>query len=90
MKHYKHYNEGLVCSRSVSFDYEDGKVFNVEFEGGCPGNTTGVAALANGRTPQELIGLLKGVKCRGDDSCPNEFALALEEFLDEEGLAVND
>ena len=87
MKHCKHYNEGLVCSRSVSFDYEDGKVLNVEFEGGCPGNTTGVAALANGRSPEELIPLLKGIKCRGDDSCPNELALALEEFLEEEALA---
>lgn len=86
VKHYTHYNGGRVCSRSVSFDYEDGKVQNVMFEGGCPGNTTGVAALANGRTPEELIGLLKGIRCHGEESCPNELAMALEEFLEEQEL----
>ncbi len=85
MKHFTHYNGGRVCSRAVSFDFDDnGKVQNVQFDGGCPGNTTGVAALANGRTPEELISLLKGVKCRGNESCPNELAVALEEFLEEE------
>lgn len=83
MKHFTHYNEGRVCSRSVSFDYDDGIIKNVSFDGGCHGNTTGVARLADGRKPEELIELLKGIKCRGDDSCPNELAMALEEFLEE-------
>jgi len=83
VKHFTHFNEGRVCSYSVSFDYEDGIVNNVSFEGGCPGNTTGVAALANGRKPEELIDLLKGIRCRGENSCPNELAMALEEFLAE-------
>lgn len=83
MKHYTHDNGGRVCSASVSFDYEDGVVKNVEFAGGCPGNTKGVATLANGRTPEELIALLKGTPCRGESSCPNELAMALEEFMEE-------
>lgn len=81
-KRYFHDNEGRVCSRSVSFDYEDGKIYNVFFDQGCPGNTKGVARLADGRSPEELIELLKGVECRGISSCPNEFACALEEMLD--------
>ena len=83
-KHYTHYTEGRTCSMAVSFDYEDGIINNVEFVNGCPGNTKGVATLANGRKPEELIGLLKGIPCRGESSCPNELALALEEFLAEE------
>ena len=35
-----------VCARGITFDIEDGIVRNVKFEGGCSGNTQGVAALA--------------------------------------------
>lgn len=34
-----------VCSRAIHFDVVDNKVTNVAFEGGCSGNTQGVAAL---------------------------------------------
>ena len=85
-KHLIHYNEGRTCSRSVSFDYEDGVIKNVEFDNGCPGNTQAVAKLSEGRTPEELIASLKGIKCRGESSCPNEFACALEEMLEEHSL----
>ena len=46
----KHYDMKVsgVCSRMVSFDIEDGIVKNVKFLGGCRGNTTGVASLAEG------------------------------------------
>ncbi|MBP3815377.1 MAG: TSCPD domain-containing protein [Firmicutes bacterium] len=82
-KHFIRDNEGRTCSKSISFDYEDGVIKNVFFDNGCPGNTVGVARLAEGRAPEELIGLLKGVTCRGESSCPNEFACALEEMLEE-------
>ena len=82
-KHYFRENYGRVCSKSVSFDYEDGVIKNVFFDRGCPGNTQGVARLSEGRTPQELISILKGIQCRGETSCPNEFACALEEMLEE-------
>ena len=81
-KHFIHNNEGRVCSKSVSFDYDEGVIKNVFFDQGCPGNTKAVAALSEGRTPEELIGILKGLPCRGISSCPNEFACALEEMLD--------
>ena len=42
-----------VCSRSVSFDLEEGVVRNVRFEGGCSGNTQGVAALVEGMEAEE-------------------------------------
>lgn len=37
-----------VCSRAIHFDVVDNKVTNVAFEGGCSGNTQGVAALRHG------------------------------------------
>ena len=85
MIHFVHDNGGRVCSHQVSFDYDQDTnlVHNVEFLGGCMGNTQGVARLAEGRSPEELIGILKGVECRGVSSCPNEFACGLEEMLAE-------
>ena len=46
-----------VCSRSVSFDLEEGVVRNVRFEGGCSGNTQGVAALVEGMEAEEAVRL---------------------------------
>ncbi|MGN1251173.1 MAG: TSCPD domain-containing protein [Candidatus Spyradocola sp.] len=83
-RHFVHKTMGRVCAKDVSFDYVDGHVFNVEFNGGCRGNTTGVALLAEGMTPQAIIRRLKGVDCHGGNSCPNELAMAMEELLAEQ------
>ena len=42
-----------VCSRSIEFDVVDNKVTGVRFEGGCSGNTQGVAALVEGMDVNE-------------------------------------
>ena len=47
-----------VCSRKISFDVENGVVKNVEFTGGCAGNTQGISKLCEGRTTNELVSLL--------------------------------
>ena len=46
--HYTYKTKG-VCSQKISFDIEDGIVKNVQFLGGCNGNTQGVSRLAEGR-----------------------------------------
>ena len=51
-----------VCSRGIEITIEDGIVTNVKFIGGCSGNTQGVAALAVGMTPEEVIKRIKGIK----------------------------
>ena len=53
-----------VCAQQINFDVEDGKVKNVQFIGGCLGNTTGVAKLVEGMKVEEVIEKLKGIKCR--------------------------
>ena len=73
-----------VCARFVTFDLEDGKVSNVRFEGGCSGNTQGVAALAEGADAEELIQRLSGIRCGfKSTSCPDQFATALQKALQE-------
>ena len=72
-----------VCSKQISFDLEDGIVKNVTFIGGCKGNTQGVAKLAEGMPAEKIISLLKGIECRGDNSCPNQLALAVEQAISE-------
>ena len=69
-----------TCSKSVSFELDaDGVVTACSFEGGCPGNTVGVAKLAIGRKASELVPLLEGIQCRNGTSCPDQLAKALRE-----------
>ncbi len=69
-----------VCSRQINFEIEDGIIKEIKFIGGCHGNTQGVAALAKGRTVQEIIDLLEGIDCGGrGTSCPDQLAKALKE-----------
>ena len=73
-----------TCSTQIFFDVtEDGKVTGVKFIGGCRGNLQAVARLSEGKTPEELIPLLKGIQCRGGTSCGDQFAQALEKYEEE-------
>ena len=74
-----------VCSMQICFELdEDDVVHNVQFVGGCPGNTLGVATLAEGQNAHQLIAKLKGIDCRGrGTSCPDQLAKALRQALGE-------
>ena len=80
MKTYTYSPKG-VCSMKITFDVDDnGIVSNIKFTGGCNGNTQGVSALANGRSKEELINLLEGIRCgHRATSCPDQLAQALKE-----------
>ena len=69
-----------VCSRTIEFEVDGDIVTNVKFNGGCPGNTQGVAKLAKGRNIDELIEILEGTQCRNGTSCPDQLAKALKEY----------
>ena len=72
-----------VCSRAINIEVEDGIIVNVEFVGGCSGNTQGVAALAKGMKVQDAIAKLEGIKCGfKNTSCPDQLAEALKEMAD--------
>lgn len=71
-----------VCSRAIQMDVEDGIIHNVNFTGGCAGNTLGLSKLLEGMEAQEAISRLKGVRCGfKPTSCPDQLACGLEEFL---------
>ena len=74
-----------TCSRQIDFEIENGMVKNVSFFGGCNGNLKGIGALVEGRPAEEVIALLKGMKCGfKNTSCPDQLAQALEKALDDE------
>ncbi len=67
-----------VCSREITVVLDGDTVQSVKFRGGCSGTTQGVAALAQGRTVDELIALLAGIDCGGKGtSCPDQLSKAL-------------
>lgn len=77
-----HYTPSGVCSRSIDFELENGIIKNVQFTGGCSGNTQGVAALVQGMSAEEAIRRLKGIRCGfKPTSCPDQLAKALEAEL---------
>lgn len=69
-----------TCSRQIIFDVVDNKVKDVKFIGGCLGNLQGIAKLVEGRDIDEVIATLKGIKCKGNTSCPDQLANALIEY----------
>ena len=70
-----------TCSRQILYDVTpDGKVKNVKFIGGCSGNLQGIGKLVEGRTPDEVVPLLKGIRCKQNTSCPDQLATALAEY----------
>ena len=79
-----HFSPKGVCSRGIDFELEDGVVRSVRFQGGCAGNTQGIAALVEGMTAEEAIKRLSGIRCGfKPTSCPDQLARALEAALAE-------
>lgn len=76
---YKYRTSG-TCSRSISFEIENGIVKNVSFEGGCNGNLKGIGAIVEGMKVEDVINRLSGIRCGfKSTSCPDQLARALKE-----------
>ena len=76
------YKTSGTCSRAITFDLEDGKVKNVEFQGGCNGNLKGIAALVEGMDANDAVEKLRGITCGfKSTSCPDQLSRALSEAL---------
>jgi len=73
------YNTSGTCARRIEIDVENGIVINVEYIGGCSGNTQGVAALVKGMAVDEAISRLDGIRCGfKSTSCPDQLVKALK------------
>lgn len=81
MKNFRYVPRG-VCSRMIDIELEGDIIRSVRFQGGCAGNTQGVAALVRGMRVQDAVARLSGIRCGfKPTSCPDQLALALEEAL---------
>lgn len=55
---------------------------NVQFMGGCHGNTQGVCALVKGQNANDVIARVRGIKCgTRPTSCPDQLSYALEQCM---------
>lgn len=75
------YKTNGVCARTIHFEVEGDIVTNVRFEGGCHGNTQGIAALVKGMKIDDVIARLEGIRCGfKTTSCPDQLAKALKQI----------
>ena len=76
---YKYKTKG-TCSREISFDIKDGKLYNVKFLGGCPGNLQAIGKLVEGKDVETIMNLLEGNTCGPrPTSCADQLSKALKE-----------
>ena len=80
MKH-TYYPQG-TCSQVIEFEINDGVVHNVQFYGGCDGNTQGVGRLVEGMKADEVVQRLEGIRCGFKaTSCPDQLAKAIRQAI---------
>lgn len=78
---YTYYTHG-TCSQMIEFEIEDGILHNVQFYGGCDGNTQGVGRLVEGMRVEEVIQRLEGIRCGfKPTSCPDQLTKALKQAM---------
>ena len=76
-----------VCSQLIRVELDGDTIKNVEFIGGCNGNTKGISSLVKGMNVQEAISRMEGITCGyKTTSCPDQLSKALLE-VKEKGMA---
>ena len=71
-----------ICPSQIAFSLENGKIYDIVFTGGCPGNTAAIAKLLQGTDAARVVELLKGNDCGGKGtSCADQLATAVEQAL---------
>ena len=72
-----------TCSQAIEFEIEDGILKNVQFYGGCSGNTPGVSALVDGMKVDDVLQRLEGIRCGfKNTSCPDQLCRAIRQALE--------
>ena len=76
---YTYQTEG-TCSEAIEFEIVDDKLHNVQFIGGCDGNTQGVSRLVEGMKVEDVLDRLEGIRCGWKTtSCPDQLCKAIRE-----------
>ena len=80
-EHYEFQPKG-VCSKLITFDIEDGKIYSLRFLAGCPGNLAAISRLLEGADAVRTANILRGNRCANrPTSCADQLALALEQAM---------
>ena len=76
------YSTSGVCARQIAFSIEDGKLHDVRFAGGCPGNTAAIGKLLENADAKATMELLRGNDCGGKGtSCADQLSRGIEKAL---------
>ena len=68
-----------VCSQLIRVELDGDTIKNVEFVGGCNGNTQGISSLVRGMRVDDAIARMEGITCGyKSTSCPDQLAQALK------------
>ena len=71
-----------VCSKNITFEIKDNKVYGVQFTGGCNGSLQGISQLIDGMNVDEAISRIEGIRCGvKSTSCPDQLAKALKQAV---------
>ena len=71
-----------VCAKKIMFEIKGGKLHNVRFIGGCPGNLGAIVKLLEGADALQTARLLRGNQCRDKGtSCTDQLAIAIEKAM---------
>ena len=82
MKKYTYYPKG-VCSVQIDYELDDDKkIHNLKFIRGCNGNLKAIGKLVEGKSAEEIAGILAGNDCGGrGTSCADQLSIALKAAL---------
>ena len=83
MKNFSYDTDGRVCSKRINFSVDDeGKLHDVKFIGGCPGNLVALGRLVEGNDAKQVADILRGNPCGGrGTSCADQFATAIDKLV---------
>lgn len=72
-----------TCAKFINLAIDDnGLVADVEFVGGCNGNTSGIASLVRGMKAEDVVKRLEGTRCGfKNTSCPDQLAKAIRQAM---------
>lgn len=69
-----------TCSRAIHIELDGDVITHVDFVGGCDGNLQAIPKLVQGKTVDEVIEMLEGIRCGyKPTSCPDQLARGLRE-----------
>ena len=78
------WTSGFESTFHYPVEIVDGKLHNVQFFGGCDGNTQGVSRLVEGMKVEDVLDRLEGIRCGWKTtSCPDQLCKAIREVKSE-------